>query len=126
MKPIHWWQRRGWLRVFERTDAKSLDDLDLLLRGLVAIPDGSSEMDPPKRRVTHDYMDALSEFARVFPAWMKDGYPLSWAHYQYGHRHLARAYAREDLRRAVASRAGQTDSKGFKEHLAELRPAAGW
>lgn len=49
-----------------------------------------------------DHLDALCDFAREFPAWMKDGVPLSWRHFVYGFAFLARARARDAIRSASA------------------------
>ena len=45
-----------------------------------------------------DLIDALVEFARQCPAWVRpDGLPLSWAHYVYGLDRLRIAKVRADL-----------------------------
>lgn len=76
---------------------------------------------------TIDLMDGLLEFSRLFPAFIgPDGLPVSWAHYQYGLRHIGRVKAREQLEMASATRVAQADKKSFQEWYRELRTVSGW
>lgn len=120
IKCRHW---LTWRRAFRRDDPEAVEGLCCWL---VDVLDEAAPPPPPKETVTVDLVDRLAEFCRVFPAWVTNGVPRSWAHYQFGLRHLARQAAREDLRNAIATRAGQADPKGFKEYSAEVRAAAGW
>lgn len=113
---------RCWSCVFTKD---SDEDVEGLIRWLIDVPDEASYT-PPKKKVTIDFMDNVAQFAAAFPAWMQDGWPLSWAHYQYGSRHLGRAWVREEMRQAAASRAGQAEKKDFQEYVAEQKYAAGW
>lgn len=123
LKPIKKLDRfRCWSCVFTK-DAP--EDIEGLISWLLDVPDEASYQ-PPERKVTIDFMDNVAQFAKAFPAWVKDGWPLSWAHYQYGMRHLGRAWVREELRQAAAARAGQAEKKDFKAYITEQRPAAGW
>jgi len=114
---------RCWSCLFVKDDPETVEGL---MRWLLMVPD-QAQYQPPDRKLTVDFMDAISAFATAFPAWMgADGWPLSWAHYQYGTRHLGRAAARAELRQAVAARAGGAEAKGFKQYVAEQQQAAGW
>lgn len=113
---------RCWWCVFLKDSAEELQGL---IRWLLFVPDEAGYV-PPTRAVTIDFMDNVAVFAKSFPAWMKDGWPMSWAHYQYGMRHLARAWAREELRTASATRMAQTEAKDFKPYVMETQQAAGW
>ena len=97
-----------------------------LLRWLIDAPDQSPVIIPTEA-VTVDLVDGLASFTRAFPAWIgADGWPLSYAHYLYGTRHLGRLAAREDLRQATATRMAGADKDGWKPWADELRSAAGW
>lgn len=48
--------------------------------------------------VDRDALDELQVFVLYRPAWVgKDGFPLSWQHFQHGLRHIARTHLREQL-----------------------------
>ena len=113
---------RCWSCVFLKDSA---EDIEGLCRWLLSVPDGAGYPMPDKQ-ITIDFMDNVAGFAKAFPAWMRDGWPMSWAHYQYGMRHLSRAWAREELRMAAASRMAQTEAKDFKPYVTETQRAAGW
>jgi hypothetical protein len=101
-------------------------EVEGFLRFLLHVEDDSS-FPAPKTRPTVDFMANLCDFAREFPGWLgTDGLPRSWAAYIYGSRHMARARAREDLRRGLAMRAARSDEAGYKEFNRELEPVAGW
>lgn len=73
-----------------------------LLQFLLAVPDEVKRTrsvpedggEPPEV----DMLAGLAAFASAFPAWMRDGEPISWRHYHYGLAHLQRAHAGEALR----------------------------
>lgn len=113
---------RCWWCVFLRDTPEELSGL---LRWLLYVPDEAAYV-PPTRAVTIDFMDNVAAFSRAFPDWMQDGWPLSWAHYQYGMRHLARVWAREELRTSSATRMAQAEAKDFKPYLIDMQQAAGW
>ena len=113
---------RCWSCAFTKDDPEAIEGL---IRWLLMVPDEASYT-PPDRKVTIDFMDNVAAFGKAFPAWMKDGWPMSWAHYQYGMRHLGRAWAREELRLASANRMAQAEQKHFKPYVAETQQAAGW
>lgn len=113
---------RCWWCVFLKDTP---EELESLIHWLLHVPDEAGYV-PPKQKVTIDFMDNVMTFAKAFPSCMKDGWPLSWAHYQYGMRHLGRAWAREELRTASATRMAQTEVKDFKPYVIETRAAAGW
>jgi hypothetical protein len=96
-----------------------------LIDWLLYVPD-DAEYPPITKKIMVDFMDAVAAFVKAFPAWTKDGWPISWAHYTYGHRHMGRAAARDELRQAIASRAGQADMKGWREYARDQQEAAGW
>jgi hypothetical protein len=73
-----------------------------------------------------DLIDGLYEFCRAYPALVVGGYPVTWAHYEHGMRHLARAMARDTLRAAEAARVAQATKDGWQEWTRAMRPAAGW
>lgn len=113
-----WYHRR-----FKSNDP---EEIEAMAWRVLHIPD-DGVLPPTEGPVTMDYMDTLSAFARDFPAWCgKDGLPLSWAHYQYGLRHLVRARHREDLRTAMAVRAAGADKAGYQDYESQWRAAAGW
>lgn len=123
LKPVKKLDRlRCWSCVFTKD---SPDEVRALIDWLLDVPDQAG-YEPSSKRVTVDFMDNVAQFARSFPAWMKDGWPLSWAHYQYGMRHLGRAWVREELRLASAARAGQAEKKDFQKYVSEQKHAAGW
>jgi hypothetical protein len=113
---------RCWHCVFLKD---SPEELEQLIHWLLHVPDEAGYV-PPKQQVTIDFMDNVATFAKAFPGWMKDGWPMSWAHYQYGMRHLGRAWAREELRTASATRMAQTQVEDFKPYVLETKAAAGW
>ena len=50
-------------------------------------------------------LDELQVFVSERPAWVNaEGWPLSWQHYQYGLRHIAREATRRQLETAQAMR----------------------
>jgi hypothetical protein len=116
-----------WMRWFGRRIAKApAADIEPALWWLLHVPDALPPA-PPTQQVTVDWSDQLAQFARAFPCWAgSDGFPLSWHHYVVGMRHLSRATAREDVRRAVAGRIAGADVKEWKSWKAELNAAAGW
>lgn len=123
VSPVRRWRYlTAWRRPFLQAP---VDELLGLLRWLVMVPDAASYQ-PPTKKETHDYVDALFAFARAYPALMRDGHPLSWAHYLYGNRHLGRAQVREDLRASSAARVSQAEQKEYRRYAAEMRAAAGW
>lgn len=114
------WARGNPFRPLTRIDALQL--LDTLLH----VPDAAPPP-PPTTRVVLDCVDSLMEFVLAFPALCHRGEPISWAHYVYGLRHLARSRAREDLRGALAGRIAQTpDKEAWSRWTAEQASAAGW
>lgn len=109
--------------------AASLADLEGLARWLLHVPDAGAAAPPSDKPITVDLMDNLVDYARQMPStWLDSttGFPKSWAHYQYGVRHLARAAARTDLRLATATRLGQVDQKSWRDYSTDQRAAAGW
>lgn len=55
-------------------------------------------------------LDELQVFVAHRPAWVnKDGWPLSWQHYIYGLRHIAREQLRYQLLLSQAMRMGRSD-----------------
>lgn len=114
------WRFSSW---FTHDDPELIEGL---LRWLLHVPDESPVV-PPQGKVTLDFMDSFVGFVREFPKWVgADGMPMSWVAYVYGCRHLGRVYAREDLRHALAVRAGGADKKDYEKWNNEVRPAAGW
>lgn len=62
---------------------------------------------------------------------MQDGEPISWRHFVYGTRHLARHYARESLRLAgvrmsTATGMGSTPKNAREVWIKRMTVAAGW
>lgn len=122
----------GWRRSFFVAPPEEIEGI---ARWLLHVPDDST-IPPPKGQVTVDFMGNLCDFVREWPAWVaRPGpwwrrgpvpLPVSWAAYVYGSRHLSRARAREDLRRAFAVRFAGADEKHYKAFNAELRQVAGW
>lgn len=66
------------------------------------------------------------EYAREFPALMKDGQPLSWRHFVYGMAHLSRVNARESLKLASSTRIASAEKKDFTEWMSTQTFVAGW
>ena len=96
------------------------------IESLLDIPDDS--LRPKGKKPSEvDMMDGLLEVVRHFPSWIgADGWPLSWSHYQYALRHLARIEARDVLGVAVASRtAFNADKDGWQRFERELNAVAG-
>lgn len=136
MRPRRVWRRgRGFSRRLQKI---APEEMEAICFWLLHTPD-HAVMPPPTRAVSIDLMDSLSGFVREFPQWCHSavsareagpwhtvGMPLSWAHYQYGQHHASRAAHRQDLRNAIANRAAQSDTKGWKSFEEEWRPAAGW
>jgi len=55
-------------------------------------------------------------FVTYRPAWVnKDGWPLSWQHYIYGLRHIAREDLRRQLWLSQAHRLSRTEKDGWDE-----------
>lgn len=118
--------RVAWRRRLRTSLLADLDAFQGLLWWLIHVPD-QGVVPPATRAVTVDCMDTLTDFVREFPRWVgADGFPLTWAHFQYGVRHLGRARARADLRMAVAARAAGSTDKGWKEWETEWLASAGW
>lgn len=70
-------------------------------------------------------MDGLCEFVRAYPAWVRDGLPLSWRHFGYGMAHLGRAAAAESLRVAAAVAMSFMPSDEGRAWRAQQKRAAG-
>lgn len=114
---------RPWVRPFVRS---SPEELETLLRWLLHVAD-EAKVQTNATQVTIDYMAVLTDFVREFPAWVgPDGFPLTWSLYIYGSRHIPRARAREDLRRAYSMRAAAAPPMGYRMFNHELTPVAGW
>lgn len=108
---------------FSRDDP---DTIESLCFHLTHVPDEGAFV-LPKKAVTLDLADTLAQFTRAFPSWCgRDGLPLSWAHYQYGSRHLTRASHREDLRAAIAFRVAAAPPKQYGAWQDEWLAIAGW
>lgn len=61
-----------------------------------------------------DDLDELLTFVTYRPAWVRpDGFPLSWQHYQYGLRHIARENMRLQLWMAQAFRLGRQEQDNW-------------
>lgn len=125
LAPVPRW-RFGWRRAFRAAFLADLDLAEDLLWWLVSLPDQGAVV-LPTRQVTVDTMDTLVDFTREMPSWVgADGWPLSWAHFGYGVRHLSRARARSDLRMGDAVRMASTDQKAYRKWHAEAAAVAGW
>jgi len=121
MRRLRWRLGR---RPFRWDDPQELEGL---CRWLHHVPDDSSAPPPPEKPGILDFADAFAGFVRAYPAWVgTDGLPVSWAAYLYGVRHLTRAMAREDLRRAISARWAGADSKGWSTYFGEQQRLAGW
>ncbi len=100
------------------------DEVEHLANWLLDVPDDTA-LPPIEVAVRMDFVDTLAAFVREFPAWVgTNGDPISWAHYQYGLRHLVRARHREDLRAALTARIAQADPKAYKEFVRDWRAMA--
>lgn len=63
-----------------------------------------------------DVLDELQIFITYRPAWVdKKGWPLSWQHYIYGLRHIARERLREQVWIAQAMRMSRTPGPNWDE-----------
>jgi hypothetical protein len=92
-----------------------------LMRWLLHVED-ESPATPPDRQITVDLIDNRYAFEDTFKR-----VPRSWKDYVYGMHHVARKSAREDLRRAVATRiAVNGDKDGWRDYEREMRTAARW
>lgn len=114
-----WYRRR-----FHSNDP---DEIEAMTWRVIYVPD-EGVFPPAEGPVTMDFMDTLAAFVRDLPQWCgRDGLPLSWAHYQYGLKHLIRARHREDLRQAMAVRiATSADKQGYQDFESQWKAAAGW
>lgn len=66
------------------------------------------------------------EFAELLPAWVgKDGYPLSWKHFQYGLSFIRRSRARNELSLHSAFANAQAKHDDANAYRRELRMLAG-
>lgn len=55
-------------------------------------------------------LDELQQFITYRPAWVgQDGFPLTWQHYIYGLRHIARENIRRQLWLSQAARMSRID-----------------
>jgi hypothetical protein len=112
---------RRWRRNPLRT--ASAEALVEVIAFLLSVPDESpvASADGTLPR-TIDLIDGLMEFSRVFPALVNAaGLPVSWAHYQHGLRHLRKAYARDEIRMAQASRLAQATPEVWRRYANDLR-----
>lgn len=117
----------GWRARFRRALQQDPATLEHLLWWLIAVRDEAPQVVTRRSSAPLDLMDQLAGFVRDMPGWTgPDGFPLSWAHYIHGTRHLQRAKAREDLRQALAVRVGGADQKSYGKFQAEWQEAAGW
>lgn len=102
----------------------SVDEVEMLCDWLLHVPD-DTRLPPPLEQTRMDFIDTLAAFARDYPGWCgRDGFPLSWAHYQYGLRHLIRARHREDLRAAIVARVAGADKKVYTDWTRDWRAMA--
>ena len=119
------WFRREWLPPRKSAFAVLIHADTSLLRGVVGwfmeVPDEH----PPAPTESRELIDLLQGFAAYMRSgWpvTPDGYPASWAHYQYCLRDMGRTEARarrqnaEDMRVAFGA-----DEKAWKNWLRELR-----
>lgn len=68
-----------------------------------------------------DVLDELQVFVAYRSAWVgKDGFPLSWQHYQYGLRHIAREQMRQGLLLAQAIRMGGTVPEDWETYQRDI------
>lgn len=118
--------QRGRKLLLNPFRAISVEDARDLIDELLYVPDEAPRVGG--KRQTVDLLDGLLEFARVFPALVgDDGLPVSWAHYQYGVRHLPRINARELLRTSQALRVGQwADKANWDNYAKQQSEIAGW
>lgn len=59
-------------------------------------------------------LDELQVFVTYRPAWVnKEGWPLSWQHYVYGLRHIARENLRQQMWMAQAMRLSRSSAQDF-------------
>jgi len=123
---LGWRFPRSFAWWFTRLFADDSEMVEGLLRWLLHVPDEAPST-PPTQQVTLDFMDSLAGFVREFPRWVgADGFPISWAAYVYGSRHMGRVHAREDVRHAMSVRAGGADQKDYTKWNREVCQVAGW
>jgi hypothetical protein len=66
-------------------------------------------------------LDELQVFITYRPAWVdKNGWPLSWQHYIYGLRHIARESQRHQLWLAQANRMSRIDKNNWEEYQRDV------
>lgn len=66
-------------------------------------------------------MDELLLFVTYRPAWVgRDGFPLSWQHYVYGVRHIAREGMRQQLWMAQAMRMSSTGKMDWETYQRDI------
>lgn len=99
-----------------------------LLDEILNIPDESPRTGGRGGGGVSDLMDGYLGFCERFPALVgPDGNPVSWAHYQYGVRHLPRLAARDLLRAAQSTRVGHAANRPqYEKFESEQRSIAGW
>jgi hypothetical protein len=108
---------------FADADARELRGI---LHDLLYLPISTPKMSGDGAPRTVDVLGGFVEFARHFPAFMRDGFPVSWDHYQLGLAYLPQMAARDALRAAEAARAAQADKGGWQGWTHPMRHAAGW
>lgn len=60
-------------------------------------------------------------FVRYLPAWVNSaGDPLSWQHYSYGLKHIAREQLRSSLLRAQATRMGGVVQEDWETYQRDI------
>lgn len=116
--------RHPWRNPFRRINSV---EARTLIDDLLQIPDDSPTISG-KGGGAADLLDGYLAFIERFPALVgADGMPVSWAHYQYGVRHLPRLAARDLLRSVQSVRIGQwTGEAPYKAFTAEQERLAGW
>ena len=66
-------------------------------------------------------LDELQVFVTYRPAWVgPDGFPLSWQHYIYGLRHIARESLRQQLWTSQSIRLSRQDNEHWGEHQRDI------
>lgn len=72
-------------------------------------------------------LDQVAEFAQRLPAWVgSDGFPLSYRHFIYGMKWIARNYARESIRIVEATSAAQYDKSAYADWMKLHNSRAGY
>lgn len=68
-----------------------------------------------------DLLDDLQVFVTYRPAWVgKDGFPLSWQHFQYGLAHIARESLRQQLSRAQSGRMARVAKEDWEVYQRDV------